>query len=205
MTIQPDQLEQEGFHLLDKMDHDELIPFVQKAMKYKNRYSSTYNALVWLVLMVGMGGLLWYVYQKEIKWFHGMTAFFGGAFIPFLTIPIHEWIHMLAYKSVGAPKTEVYSNLKKFYFAAVADQFVVNRQEFTKIALAPFLILSLAFLIPLFIVSPLFQLGCLGALFAHVLTCSGDFALLSYFTHHKDKEVVTYDDVAAKLTYFYAR
>ena len=33
--------------------------------------------------------------------------------------------------------------------------------------------------------------------------CSGDFGLLSYFEFNKDKQVVTYDDIENKISYFY--
>jgi hypothetical protein len=39
----------------------------------------------------------------------------------------------------------------------------------------------------------------------HMGMCSGDFGLLNYFEIHKDKEVVTYDDLATGLSYFYHR
>jgi hypothetical protein len=40
-------------------------------------------------------------------------------------------------------------------------------------------------------------------LFAHTAMCSGDFGLLNYFEFYKDKEIVTYDDVENKISYFY--
>jgi hypothetical protein len=39
----------------------------------------------------------------------------------------------------------------------------------------------------------------------HTAFCSGDFGLLSYFDFNKDKEVVTYDDRAGKVSYFYGK
>ena len=33
----------------------------------------------------------------------------------------------------------------------------------------------------------------------------GWFWLIDYFEYHKNKEVVTYDDVANKITYFYGK
>jgi hypothetical protein len=35
--------------------------------------------------------------------------------------------------------------------------------------------------------------------------CAGDFALLSYFEFHRDKELYTFDDVRNKTSYFYYR
>ena len=112
---------------------------------------------------------------------------------------------MLAYKVEGAPKTTVYANFRKFYFAALADQFVTNRQEFIRIALAPFFVLFLLFAVPVFFVDFFSQQMLLAALVVHIATCSGDFALLSYFAHHADKHLITYDDALNKVTYFYAK
>jgi hypothetical protein len=33
--------------------------------------------------------------------------------------------------------------------------------------------------------------------------CSGDFGLISYFEYNKERQIVTFDDVEQKLSYFY--
>jgi hypothetical protein len=48
-------------------------------------------------------------------------------------------------------------------------------------------------------------MAIIGTLLMHSSMCSGDFGLLSYLEFHKDKELVTFDDVANKITYFYVR
>ena len=88
---------------------------------------------------------------------------------------------------------------------ALADKFVANRKEFTIVALAPFIVISVTLLILFFIVSNIWTLTIAGILLSHTAMCSGDFGLLSYFECHKNKQVVTYDDVANKITYFYGK
>ncbi len=43
----------------------------------------------------------------------------------------------------------------------------------------------------------------ISAMFFHATMCAGDFAMLSYFEFHRDKELYTFDDVGKKTSYFY--
>lgn len=45
----------------------------------------------------------------------------------------------------------------------------------------------------------------MATLLAHTTMCSGDFGLLSYFDYHRDKDIVTYDEVESNISYFYSR
>ena len=125
--------------------------------------------------------------------------------IAFLLVPLHEYIHVLAYKSQGATNTSYDANLKKFYFMALADKFVANKKEFEVVALAPFTSITTILIIFLFVVSHTWALTIVGILLTHTAMCSGDFGLLSYFEFHKDKKVVTFDDVENKVSYFYGQ
>ena len=133
----------------------------------------------------------------------GLTQLSYGLAIAFALLPLHEFIHVLAYKSQGAENTSYDANLKKFYFLAVADRFVANRKEFQIVALAPFIVISSILITCLFFTGPLWSMTVLGVLLTHTAFCSGDFGLLSYFAYHKDKEVVTYDDKGSKISFFY--
>ena len=203
MEIKPAELEKHGYSPFEELKHDDLIPFVQRAIKFRTAYSYFYHALFILFFFLTLSFYIYLIWNNSLSWNKGLGAIMLGVALPFLTIPLHEVIHMLAYKIVGAPKTTMYANIRKFYFAALADQFVVNRQEFVRIALAPFIVLFLLFSAPLFLNNPFIQLTFLSALFIHIATCSGDFALLNYFAHHVDKELITYDDARKKITYFY--
>ncbi|MBK7234060.1 MAG: DUF3267 domain-containing protein [Saprospiraceae bacterium] len=122
-----------------------------------------------------------------------------------LLIPLHEYIHVLAYKSQGATNTSYDVNLKKFYFMALADKFVANKREFKIAALAPFIVITTTLIILLFLANTNLKLTISAVLFAHTAMCSGDFGLLSYFEFNKEKQIVTYDDVENKISYFYGK
>ena len=88
---------------------------------------------------------------------------------------------------------------------AMADKFVANEKEFKRVALAPILVISFLLMLGVLFVSPLWKLSLAGTFLTHSAFCSGDFALLSYFKVHSDKDVVTYDDKSNKVSYFYAK
>lgn len=205
MEIKPAELADLGYKPFEELKHDDLIPFVQRAIQFRTGYFYFYHILLILFLFLTLGFYFYLIWSDQLSWNKGLGAIVLGLSIPFLTIPLHELIHMLAYKIEGAPQTTVYVNLKKFYFAALADQFVVNRKEFIRIALAPFIVLFFLFTAPLFSNNLFLQQTFLSALLVHIATCSGDFALLNYFAHHIDKDLVTFDDANNKITYFYEK
>ncbi|MEN9295933.1 MAG: hypothetical protein RJA42_199, partial [Bacteroidota bacterium] len=91
------------------------------------------------------------------------------------------YIHALAYQSQGAKQTSYDANLRKFYFMAMADQFVASRKEFQVVALAPFLAITLMLTILLFIVPGVWMVTVAGSLINITYLFSCDFVLLFYF------------------------
>lgn len=203
MNLKPNQLQQNGYVLLDSLEHKALIPFIQIYLKKKTFAVIFYwaaNMLIFLIILLR----LYQFYQPEKFKFGDVIGHLSYGFaLAFCLIPIHEYIHVLAYKSQGAKTTSYDVNLKKFYFMAIADKFVANRKEFTVVALAPFVLISFAFLIVFLCVEPLWTFTILGILFTHTACCSGDFGLLSYFEFYKHKKIVTYDDKENGISYFY--
>lgn len=203
MIVRPDELTEKGFVLLDKLEHKELIPFIKIYIKKRTKYSIVYNLSNFLIF--GLVGYLFMIGFKQPDFDFGnrLTHFSFGLAIAFLLVPLHEYIHVLAYKSQGATNTSYDVNLKKFYFMALADKFVANKKEFEIVALAPFVIITSILTILFFIVNPNWNLTIFGILLMHTAMCSGDFGLLSYFEFNNDKQVVTYDDIENKISYFY--
>lgn len=203
MNLKPEDLETNGYILLDKLEHMELVPFVRTYINKWTRFSTIYmtsNLLAFgAVAYVLVSGYTSGIFTIP----EGLTHLSYGLAIAFLLLPVHEYIHVLAYKSQGAEHTSYDANLKKFYFLAVADRFVANRREFQIVALAPFIVITALGLTLLLFTSPLWTLAVLGTLLTHTAFCSGDFGLLSYFDFHKKKEVVTYDDKETKISFFY--
>ena len=203
MQLKPEELETNGYVLLDRLEHIDLIPFVRKYNSARTIFSMFYM----LSNFLAFGAVGYFLVSNSQKgvftMIEGLTYLAYGLAIAFALLPIHEFIHVLAYKSQGAEKTSYDANLKKFYFLAVADQFVANRKEFQIVALAPFALITTTLLISLFFTGPLWTMTILGTLLTHTAFCSGDFGMLSYFAVHKDKEIVTYDDKGSKISFFY--
>ncbi len=202
MKIKPEELAANGYVQLDSLNHKELIPFVRTYIK-KTTVSSTAYVLSNIAAALFILFRIWQGYSiKSFNLGDAFTHFSYGLALAFTLIPIHEYIHVLAYRSQGAKDTSYDANLKKFYFMAIADKFVANQKEFRVIALAPFVVISSLLLILLPFSNDLWDLTILGILLTHTAFCSGDFGLLSYFDFHKSKQVVTYDDKANKISYF---
>lgn len=203
MKLTTDNLAEQGFTLQDELEHQNLVPFIRMYMKKRTTSAITYqvlNGVAAAVLLYAMLGV-----QSDLTWDNRIMQLSFGVLAAFLLIPLHEYIHVLAYKSQGAQHTSYAANIKKFYFMALADGFVANRKAFRVVALAPFVTITLALIVVAILVPANWCMLPLSTLLAHAAMCSGDFGLLSYFDAHKDKEVVTYDDVQKGISYFYVR
>lgn len=205
MTIQPDELTENGYVLIDKLGHKELVPFIKTYMNKRTKYSVLYYMSN--VLLFGLVGYFFVQGINLPKYSFGerFTQFSYGLAMALVLLPIHEYIHVLAYKSQGATHTSYDANLKKFYFMALADKFVANKKEFEIVALAPFITISSTLIMCLLLANTNWSLTISSMLLAHTAMCSGDFGLLSYFEFNKDRQTVTYDDVENKISYFYGR
>ncbi|GAB2805704.1 DUF3267 domain-containing protein [Ferruginibacter profundus] len=205
MKIKPEELPAQHYTLLARLEHHNIIPFVRTYIKKKTRFAIIYYTCNSIPVLL----LFFFSYRYHTT--PGFTIincinhFCYGLAIAIALVPLHEYIHVLAYKSQGAKQTSYDSNLKKFYFMAIADQFVANRKEFQIVALAPFVCISSILIVALFFCGPLWSYTITGILLTHTACCSGDFALLSFFDFYKDKDLVTYDDKANKVSYFFAR
>jgi hypothetical protein len=205
MDITPESLTEKNFILLDKLDHKELIPFVQLYMNKRTVASVAFYVINTIMFAVA-GFFFTKGYLEDhygILW--GFSQFSLGILFALLLMPLHEFIHVLAYKSQGAINTSYDANLKKFYFMALADKFVANRKEFQIVALAPFTVISFTLLALIPFANPTWMITVLGTLVIHTAMCSGDFGLLSYFDFHKKQEIVTYDDKKSGVSYFYGK
>lgn len=205
MKIRPDELTENGYVLLEKLGHKELVPFIRTYMKKMTKYAVFYYLSN--IIVFGLAGYFFADGYNLENYNLGdrFTHFSYGLAIAFLLLPLHEYIHVLAYKSQGALNTSYAANLKKFYFMALADKFVANKKEFEIVALAPFTVISAVLTVLFFLVNPDWTLTVIGTLLTHTAMCSGDFGLLSFFEFHKDQEVVTYDDVENRISYFYGQ
>ncbi|WP_035804739.1 DUF3267 domain-containing protein [Lunatimonas lonarensis] len=205
MKIRPEDLEAEGYTLIDKLDHSELIPFVKKNLNKWSYISIFFYSINLILLLAGILSIYISFTYKNAEIGDVVFHYCFGFTICFLLIPIHEYIHVLAYRYLGAKETSFDYNLKKFYFMALANNFVANRREFAFVALFPFTLISFFLFILYFYADNNWQITLLSTLFLHTAMCSGDFGLLNFFYINKNKNVVTYDDTTNKISFFYIK
>ncbi|WP_347839534.1 DUF3267 domain-containing protein [uncultured Draconibacterium sp.] len=123
-----------------------------------------------------------------------------------ILVVFHELLHGIAIKYTGAPIVNYGAYFKKFIFYAEADQFVMNRQQFTLIALAPLVVVKFITFIGILLTfgHPAIY-GIAFVMCAHSLFCAGDVALLSIFYREKFADIYTFDIRAEKKTYYYKK
>jgi hypothetical protein len=204
MNLKVEELENKGYTLMDSFKHDESIPFLKS--KSTESYSIFYYFYL-AVLLISFGVFSYTLVKNfmlsEIVILATLAYISYGVFISLVFIPVHECIHALAYKLVGAKNISFYTNYKKFYFATVAHHFVTNHKQFRLIATLPFVFVLLLVVFSFFLVSIYWGISLITFLMLHNLFCGGDFALLNFMENYKNQSIVTYDDTLNKMTYFY--
>lgn len=204
-VLKPEDLPALGFRLVDKLSHDDLIFFVLRNIRRKGFFIKLWVVAsmvnVTLLLVVAAFHLL----SGEISFITLAKAFLLAMLLLFMLIPLHEWLHALAYRWAGAKKVSYQVNWKKLYVAALADRFVISREPFYAVGLAPFIVISIFMLVAIFAINPFWQVSVLLTLLLHTLSCVGDFAMINYMQLRPETEVVTYDEVEKEHTYFWVK
>ncbi|MCF6131872.1 DUF3267 domain-containing protein [Flavobacterium wongokense] len=205
MKLAPEQLEENNYVLLEKLEHTLFVQFIKTTFQKTTLYSVIYYLSILTAFCLLLTCCFYYYHTKALNIPMELLYGFIGAIAVIAIIPIHETIHLLVYKLTGAKNTSFDFNLRKFVFLAVADKFVVNEREMKIVALAPFAFITSTLMAIFFFTLPEIKIAILSAIMVHSALCSGDFALASYFNIHRDKEVVTYDDKENKVSYFFAK
>ena len=203
MKAKPQDLTLLGYHLDKELNHSELVPFVKQNLKETNPFSIFY----WAFNIAAIAVLTFFLFQeKQLSVFEAVTKVFLGVFLFFLILlPIHELIHGLFYKLLGAQNVRFTAQWRTLVFYCIADNFVADTKSFFIIALTPFLIINATLILLMFFAKPALFYTLFGALILHTGGCFGDFGLVSYFYNRKQNRPVTYDDSAAKKTYFFLK
>jgi Protein of unknown function (DUF3267). len=202
-----DLQDQNNFELLTEVSHLKLKEFVVQQISKEKRIIPLYS--IYQLIMVL---LFIFLFARSvvlaIKGFHGTILFIGGAVIFSLSVlvVIHELLHALAYLVTGARKISFGAIPRKFIFYALADKQVIAPAPFRIVALAPFAIVKIICLIGIAIwFNQQLMYSYLTVMCLHSLFCSGDIAMLAFYSIHKGKEIYNYDDKTEGKTYFYLR
>lgn len=193
-----------SFQLLDRLHYDDIVDFATEYVRKRTRSMFIYLVLVIVFFILQWSAFLFGIFVRDMNTVSLLKQFLYGLIISLtIVIPLHELIHALGYLLLGARKIRFGAVLKHFAFYAVADDFVANRNAFIFLALSPFIIVSLLNLAGFIFVHGYASYTYISVLFFHATMCAGDFAMLSYFEFHRDKELYTFDEVGKKTSYFY--
>lgn len=198
MTI--DELRGDRFELLDELHYDDLITF---AARYFFEKTSWITRLHHLLSLIALVAVIAAAIVHDISWRAALAQFAAGFVVMFVVVlPLHEGLHALAYRMAGA--REIRWKMMWRYLAAyvVAERFVAGRGVFFVVALAPFVLIT-PLTIVLALLFPGWSVLWLTVLLWHTAGVSGDWALMNYYWHHRDRELYTWDE--GGRSFFYAR
>ncbi len=197
----------EKFELFAELNHQQIKEFVILQLSERNKLTLSYMIYQALMILIG----IFFFTRSIVLAFQGelQALFFSLAALVFcfsLLIVIHELLHGLALKLIGAKNINFGGYLKKFIFYAEADQFVLNRKQFAFIALTPLVIVKIVTFIGviLFFNEPVFY-SFIFVMSAHSLFCAGDIGLLSIFYKYKEPEIYTFDIKSEKTSYYFKK
>lgn len=190
------------FKLIAEIAHKDLVPFINE---YYWRKRSLVVMLHYLFTIGSLAAWIW-VGLRAGYTFSRWLETCGFAVIAFVfVVPVHEAIHGVAYKLLGAPDVRFSVSLKKFYAYAIADKFVVDRRSFALVAAMPFVLINGVLIIASLVLTETHAFFAVCFLLVHTGGTSGDWAMLNYLWLNRDREVYTYDDADEGMSYFYQR
>lgn len=197
----------DDYKLIAQLEHHEIRNFVLEQLTGNAKPVKRYMRYQLLMVMLG----LFFLVRAVVLAYQGFpqAMYWSLASLVFsfsVLIVIHELVHGIALKASGAKKVHYGGYLSKFVFFAEADRHVLNRRQFTRVALAPLVlvkIISLAGILVFIHHAAVFFFVILMS--THSLFCAGDIGLLSLFSKYKNTEVYTFDLRAEKKSFYYRK
>jgi len=201
--LSPEELHSDAdLSLIDAFTHDALVPFVVEEWQRPSRILRGYRFGQLIYLAVLMFHFWRALAAESLSWADALGWFLGGSLLALpLLVALHEGLHALAYRLLGARKLALGGNWRKAYFYIAAHRFVLDKKRFGWVALAPLVIIGGVLVAALFWVEGPVHWLLLGVLGWHVLSCAGDMALVSFSMRYE--KFYTYDDLEHAITYFF--
>ncbi|NBB19187.1 hypothetical protein GVN20_07460 [Runella sp. CRIBMP] len=204
-----------SYELIDSFHVDEMGKFLMQELGIKQpdnqptKPKLNAKSLLFFAVFAGIGGVVGWSIGKFIpKSEGGLDTFatqFGLAFLCFFIVllPIHEAIHGLFFKLIGAQKVGFGWSMKSLIVYAYAQKFVMTLRENALVAAMPFVVITISLTV-LWFIFPQWQFFWGSALFLHTFACMGDFILIRYFYKNRTSRMYTYDDIEEKnYSYFF--
>lgn len=199
---------EENYELVAELNHGQIKDFVLKQLTGSDskiiKVYAIYQLLMILTGMFFLARALVLAFRNEPQPL--LISLVTLIFSVSLLIIIHEVLHGIALKLTGAKRVRFGGYLKKFIFYAEADRHVLNRKQFTFVALTPLIVVKLATITGILLTfgTPAFYFWII-LMSAHSLFCAGDIGLLTLFYQFQNTEVYSYDVQEEKRSYFFRR
>lgn len=194
--------DQTKYRQILKIPYSELVEFV---LDYIRRRTMV-MIFFWSVCLFFLGiaitvriNISGYFQFKNI-FFHSILGF---VIFPVLSIPVHEFLHIIPFLLTGAKRIRIGMDLKQYIFYVTAHKHVTTPKQFTFIALAPFVLLSVVLLILIFLLPGLWKWSLSLLLFIHATMCAGDFAMMNFFHINRHRKIYTCDDAERQESCFF--
>lgn len=196
------------YEKLDSFSHKNIKHVVMREMGDGGKWATISN----LYQVMGLIAILIGSFKSFVPFirrgdFNNLIGFsIGILFSVTLLVVVHEVIHAVAYKMVGAKKLSFGMRIRKFLFFVLADKQVFSLKRFEIVALAPVTTIALLTIVGMICTfnQPMFY-SFLSIFGIHSLFSGGDFGLLAYFENRKEKEILTFDVKEEGKTYFYVK
>jgi len=194
-----------GYRFVRELGFEEMIPFVLEHIRKRGLMSFIYFAtcmglFIWMIFQIFLmlsGNLLT---GKQVL-FQVIAGVLAGSF---LVIPVHELIHGLAYRILGAKKIIFGADLKQFIFYVTADKYPVSGHRIIFLALLPFAVINAVTILALLTYFPDKMIFGGFFLLSHNIMCIGDFAISNY-VRLSGNRIYSFDVPEEKKSYFFER
>ncbi len=192
-----------AYQLVLELGFQDMIPFVMTQIKKKGFFSWLYLTvnltMLTLALIYSVRGLI----DESLTWKRAILQTVTGiAAGSFLIIPIHEMLHGLAYRILGARKIIFGADPGQLIFFVTADRYPVSGNQVHLLTLTPFICINLLTIAAILFLWPGGVLFSAFFLLSHNLMCIGDFAISGFIARTGGK-VFTFDEPERKKSYFY--
>jgi hypothetical protein len=194
--------DQNKFRLIHSISYKELIPFIIDYLQEKTILTFFFwsSCLILLINVITIRINIAGAFPSLNILFHSSL---GLIFIPILSIPVHELLHIIPYYICGARKIRVGIDLKQYLFYVTAHRHITTPLQFRIVAVTPFLLISIITLFLVLLLPGLWKWSLSLFWFVHTTMCAGDLALLNFYYLNRDKKIYTWDDADQKTAYFY--
>jgi hypothetical protein len=194
-----------GYRQLEVLPFQEMIPFVLTHIREKGLISMIYLIANLLMLGAVLAFILLGIMDHSLTWQRFVWQSVGGVLSgSILVIPLHELLHILAYRLLGAKRISFGADLKQFIFFVTADRFAANGRQIYFLAMIPFVVINVAVVCATILFSSRGALFSGFLLLSHNIMCIGDFAIANYVYRSKGN-LYSFDEPENKRSYFFEK